>query len=248
LTFLEGNTGWITGASRGIGRATAIEAARQGAALILTARSLQGLEDTAVEIERAGGMRPKLVVCDVADQSSLKSAFKELHSHSKKLDFVVNNAGVLRDAMLGMIGSSQIDEVMRTNAFSVIHIMQFAARMMMTYKSGSIVNVASIIGRTGNEGQVLYSASKAAVIGATKSAARELAPHGIRVNAVAPGVIDTAMIAGIPVEKMDALKRSICMRRLGTADEVARTICVLASSYTSYVTGQVVGVDGGMWL
>ena len=248
MTFLEGNTGWITGASRGIGRATAIEAARQGAALILTARSLQGLEDTAVEIERAGGMRPKLVVCDVADQSSLKSAFKELHSHSKKLDFVVNNAGVLRDAMLGMIGSSQIDEVMRTNAFSVIHIMQFAARMMMTYKSGSIVNVASIIGRTGNEGQVLYSASKAAVIGATKSAARELAPHGIRVNAVAPGVIDTAMIAGIPVEKMDALKRSICMRRLGTADEVARTICVLASSYTSYVTGQVVGVDGGMWL
>jgi 3-oxoacyl-[acyl-carrier protein] reductase len=248
LKLLEGSTGWITGASRGIGRATAIEAARQGAALILTARSLEGLEGTAIESERAGGMRPKLVVCDVADQGSLKSAFKELHSHSKKLDFVVNNAGVLRDAMLGMIGSTQIDEVMRTNAFSVIHIMQFAARMMMTYKSGSIVNVASIIGRTGNEGQVLYSASKAAVIGATKSAARELAPHGIRVNAVAPGVIDTAMIAGIPDEKMDALKRSICMRRLGTADEVARTICVLASSYTSYVTGQVVGVDGGMWL
>jgi 3-oxoacyl-[acyl-carrier protein] reductase len=248
LTLLDGCAGWITGASRGIGRATAIEAARQGASLLLTARSVGSLEEVATDVERVGGTRPKLVVCDVADANSLKGAFREVHAHVKKLDFVVNNAGILRDAMLGMIGTPQIDEVMRTNTFSVIHIMQFAARMMMAHKAGSIVNVASIIGRTGNEGQVLYSASKAAVIGATKSAARELAPHGIRVNAVAPGVIETAMIAGIPAEKMDSLKRSISMGRLGTADEVARTICVLASSYTSYVTGQVVGVDGGMWL
>jgi 3-oxoacyl-[acyl-carrier protein] reductase len=248
LNLLEGRGGWITGASRGIGRATALEAARQGAALILSARSLDGLEETAREIERAGGPCPALVACDVADQNSLKSAFQEVHRRAKTLDFVVNNAGILRDAMLGMIGAAQIEEVMRTNTFSVISIMQFAARMMMPQKSGSIVNVASIIGRTGNEGQVLYSASKAAVIGATKSAARELAPHGIRVNAVAPGVIDTAMIAGIPSAKMQSLSRSIAMGRLGTADEVARAICMLASNYTSYVTGQVVGVDGGMWL
>jgi 3-oxoacyl-[acyl-carrier protein] reductase len=248
LNLLEASDGWITGASRGIGRATAVEAARQGASLILSARTLAGLEDTAREIERAGGIRPTLVVCDVADDASLKAAFKEVRQRVKKLDFVVNNAGVMRDAMLGMIGTAQVDEVMRTNTFSVISIMQFAARMMMPHKSGSIVNVASIIGRTGNEGQVLYGASKAAVIGATKSAARELAPHGIRVNAVAPGVVDTAMIANIPADRMQPVTRSIAMGRLGTAEEVARPICALASKYMSYVTGQVVGVDGGMWL
>src|SRR6185503_7179735 len=130
---------------------------------------------------------------------SLKLAFKEVHRHTKALDFVVNNAGILRDAVLGMITDAQIDEVMRTNVFSVIHIMQFATRLMMSRKSGSIVNIASIVGRTGTEGYVSYGASKAAVIGATMSAARELAPHGIRVNVVAPGAIDTDMIAAIPV-------------------------------------------------
>jgi len=246
--LLEGSVGWITGASRGIGRATALEAARQGANLILSARSVEGLKATSQEIESAGGLLPRLVVCDVADPDSLKLAFKEVQACWKRLDFLVNNAGILRDAILGMIGLAQIDEIMRTNTYSVIHIMQFAARMMMPRKSGSIVNVASIIGRTGNAGQVVYGASKAAVIGATKSAARELAPHGVRVNAVAPGVIHTSMIAGIPPEKLKELSSSIKMGRLGTADEVARVICLLASSYTSYVTGQVIGVDGGMWL
>jgi 3-oxoacyl-[acyl-carrier protein] reductase len=246
--LLAGNVGWITGASRGIGRATALEAARQGASLILSARSNEGLRETAQEIETAGGPSPKVVACDVSDLESLKSAFKEVQAHSKRLDFVVNNAGILRDAIIGMIGSAQIEEVMRTNIFSVIHIMQFAARLMMVRKSGSIVNVASIIGRTGNAGQVVYSASKAAVIGVTKSAARELGPHGIRVNAVAPGVIDTSMVSNIPAEKLKDLSNSIKMGRLGAADEVARVICMLASNYSSYVTGQVIGVDGGMWL
>jgi 3-oxoacyl-[acyl-carrier protein] reductase len=126
--------------------------------------------------------------------------------------------------------------------------MQYAARMMMPRRNGSIVNVASIIGRTGNEGQVVYGASKAAVIGATKSAARELAPHNVRVNAVAPGVIQTDMIANIPLPKMEELRHSIKMGRLGTAEEVARVILFLASDLSVYVTGQVIGVDGGMWL
>lgn len=225
-----------------------MEAARQGASLILSARTVEGLEETALEIEQISGARSRIIACDVGDQNSLKAAFKEVIGHTKKLDFLVNNAGILRDAILGMISGTQIEEVMRTNLFSVIHTMQFASRLMMTHKSGSIVNVASIIGRTGNEGQVVYGASKAAVLGATKSAARELAPHGIRVNAVAPGVIDTSMIANIPTPKMQDLMRSIKMGRLGKPEEVAKVICMLASSYTSYVTGQVVGVDGGMWL
>jgi 3-oxoacyl-[acyl-carrier protein] reductase len=248
LSLLEGCTGWITGASRGIGRATAIEAATQGASLILSARTRERLEEVAGEIERAGWAVPKLVLCDVADGDSLKRAFREVHGLTKRLDFVVNNAGILRDALLGMIGTAQIEEVMRTNIFSVIQIMQFGARVMTAQKSGSIVNVGSIIGRTGNEGQVVYGASKAAVIGATMSAARELAPHGIRVNAVAPGVIDTSMIAGIPAQKMQDLLGSIKMARVGKPEEVASVICLLASNYTSYVTGQVIGVDGGMWL
>jgi 3-oxoacyl-[acyl-carrier protein] reductase len=246
--LLDGCIGWVTGASRGIGRATAIEAARQGASLILTARSLEGLEETARAVAAVAEGRTTLLVCDVANPESLKSAFKELHRNHKKLDFVVNNAGVLRDAALGLIADAQIDEVMRTNVFSVIQIMQFAARLMVPRKSGSIVNISSIVGRTGSEGYVTYGASKAAVIGATKSAARELAPHGIRVNAVAPGAIDTPMLADFPAAKTQDLLRSIKMARLGTAEEVAKVICMLASNYTSYVTGQVLGVDGGMWL
>jgi 3-oxoacyl-[acyl-carrier protein] reductase len=248
LKLLEGNTGWITGASRGIGRATAIEAARQGATVILSARSEEDLKSVGDEIAQAGGPQPVVVVCDVADDASLKRAFKEVHGHARKLDFVVNNAGILRDAGLGMIGTAHIDEVMRLNVFSVIQIMQFASRLMIPRKSGSIVNVASIMGRTGREGLVVYSASKAAVIGATKSAALELAPHGVRVNAVAPGVIDTSLIAGLPPAKLEGFLSSIKMARLGKPEEVANVICMLASNYTTYVTGQVIGVDGGLWL
>jgi 3-oxoacyl-[acyl-carrier protein] reductase len=206
------------------------------------------LDETAKEITSAGNHPPKLIPCDVADDAALKGAFKEVHSFTKKLDFLVNNAGILRDAILGMIGTAQMQEVMQTNLFSVIQIMQFGVRMMKPQKSGSIVNVTSIIGRVGNEGQIVYSASKAGVIGATKSAARELAPDGIRVNAVAPGVIRTNMIEGIPEAKMRELRNSIKMKRLGEPEEVAKVICMLASDYTSYVTGQVIGVDGGMWL
>src|SRR5215472_214986 len=246
--LLERRVGWITGASRGIGKAAALEAARQGAELLLLARSEEGLRQTAAEIESTGGAPTRLIVCDVSNDVALKAAFKEVQQHTKKLDFLVNNAGILRDALIGMIGSAQISEVLQTNLVSIIQIMQFAARLMMNQKSGSIVNIASIIGRSGNEGQVVYGASKAGVIGATKSAARELAPHGIRVNAVAPGVIATNMIANIPEQKMHSLLQSIKMGRPGKPEEVAKVICMLASDYTSYVTGQVVGVDGGMWL
>jgi 3-oxoacyl-[acyl-carrier protein] reductase len=248
LKLLQDRVGWITGASRGIGKATALEAGRLGARLILLARSRGGLEETAVEIQKEGGVRPQIIVCDVADEASLKAAFREVHEYTKQLDFLVNNAGILRDAVIGMISSKQISEVLQTNLISLIQIMQFTARMMMGARSGSIVNVASIIGRSGNEGQVVYGASKAGVIGATKSAARELAPHGIRVNAVAPGVIATSMIANIPETRKSELLNCIKMNRLGQPEEVAKVICMLASDYSSYVTGQTLGVDGGMWL
>jgi 3-oxoacyl-[acyl-carrier protein] reductase len=248
LKLLQDRVGWITGASRGIGKATALEAARQGARLILLARSREGLEKTACEIQKQGAPPPKVLQCDVSDESSLKAAFREVHGHTRRLDFLVNNAGILRDAVIGMISSQQIAEVFQTNLISMIQIMQFAARIMTGEKYGSIVNVASIVGWSGNEGQVVYGASKAGVIGATKSAARELAPQGIRVNAVAPGVISTNMIEKIPEAKKSELLHAIKMNRFGQPEEVAKVICVLASDYSSYVTGQILGVDGGMWL
>jgi 3-oxoacyl-[acyl-carrier protein] reductase len=167
---------------------------------------------------------------------------------TKKIDGLVNNAGVLRDALIGMISEEQINEMMRVNLYAPIQILQYVARLMMQTGKGSIVNVASIIGRTGNEGQTAYAASKAGLIGATKSAARELGRHSIRVNAVAPGVIQTDMISKIPEAKMDELKSSIKMGRLGQPIDVANTVAFLLSDMAAYITGQVIGVDGGMWL
>jgi len=240
---------WITGASRGIGRATAVEAAKNGAAtVVLSARSQQALVETAKEVCAISSESAQIVPMDVSDPQSIKAAFNEVHKSCKRLDVLVNNAGVLKQALIGMISGAQIDEVMRTNVYSVVLLIQYAAREMLRQRSGAIVNVTSILGRTGNEGSLVYVASKAAVIGATKSAARELAAHGIRVNAVAPGVIKTDMIASIPAEKMQALRSSIKLGRLGEPEEVARVIVFLASDLASYVTGQIVGVDGGMWI
>jgi 3-oxoacyl-[acyl-carrier protein] reductase len=239
---------WVTGASRGIGRETAVRCAREGAAVVLSARSELALNETAESIRSAHGQEPLVLPMDVADPASIKAAFQRLHGSVKRLDGLVNNAGILRDAVIGMIGAAQMEEVMRTNAYGPIHLLQYAARFMTREKSGAIVNVASIVGRTGNEGQVVYAASKAALIGATKAAARELARLNVRVNAVAPGVIETDMISRIPPAKLDALKADIKMGRLGTAADVADVIVFLLSDRSRYVTGQLIGVDGGMWL
>jgi 3-oxoacyl-[acyl-carrier protein] reductase len=246
--LLAGKTVWITGASRGIGRATATACAKHGAKIVLSARSQDGLAETAEAIETLTGSAPHIIPMDVSDSASVKSAFQRFHKEVKRLDVLVNNAGILRDAIIGMITDGQIEEVMRTNLYGAIQLIQYSARLMTPRKSGSIVNVASIIGRTGNEGQIVYGASKAALIGATKSAAKELAPYNVRVNAVAPGVIQTSMISSIPQAKLEDLKTSIKMGRLGTAEDVAQVIVFLASEMAGYVTGQVVGVDGGMWL
>lgn len=248
MTLLADKVVWVTGASRGIGRETASLFSRHGADVILSARSEQGLTDVAEAIYTSSGRTPAVIPMDVCDSSSIKSAFQRVRKEMRRLDVLVNNAGILRDSLLGMITRPQIEDVMTTNLYGAIELMQYAARIMSQSKSGSIVNVASIIGRTGNEGQVVYAASKAGLIGATKSAARELAKHNVRVNAVAPGVIQTDMISRIPPAKLESLKNSIQMSRLGTPEDVAGAILFLASDLSRYVTGQVLGVDGGMWL
>ncbi len=244
--MLENRVALITGASRGIGQATALQFAAHGAQTVLVARQADHLQQTCDAIQAINGMPPIILDYDVTDLTAVGKAFSDLFKRTKRLDILVNNAGILNDALLGMVSTVQIKETFAINVDAVIYHMQYAGRLMSRNKSGSIINVSSIIGRVGNAGQTVYAASKAAVIGATYSAAKELAPNNIRVNAIAPGFIATDMTGHLPQEKYDERFAGIKMGRVGTAEDVANVALFLASDLSSYVTGQVIGVDGGM--
>ncbi|HHY74155.1 MAG TPA: SDR family oxidoreductase [Bacillus bacterium] len=246
MGLLDGKVAFITGASKGIGRATALVFAKEGAQLAINGRDEQGLVELADSIEKDFGRVVLVLTYDIANQAEMKQAFQSIYKQFGQLDVFVNNAGMLYDSLLGMIQSAKLDELINVNLNAAIYHMQYAARLMTRKKQGSIINVSSIFGRFGEAGQVAYSASKAALLGATMSAAKELAPLNIRVNAVAPGFIETGMTKGIPVEKYEERLAQIKMKRIGSPDEVANTILFLASDLSSYVTGQVIGVDGGM--
>ncbi|KGA82432.1 SDR family NAD(P)-dependent oxidoreductase [Lysinibacillus fusiformis] len=237
---------FITGASRGIGYATALEAAKQNWTLILNGRDEDRLTKIKGELESLYNTQVHILSYDVSDIGAIKKAFMWIKKNVGQLDVIVNNAGILDDALLGMINEKQMSQTLAVNTEAVIYHMQFASRLMMKQKSGSIVNVSSIIGRFGNAGQTVYSASKAAIIGATYSAAKELAPYNIRVNTVAPGFIETDLSKQISQEKYDERLSMIKMGRIGSAKEVANVILFFASDCSTYVTGQVIGVDGGM--
>lgn len=244
--LLQGKRVVITGAGRGIGLAIARQFAAQGAELWLNGRD----EETITRMVEALGVEfgvPCIPLCfDVADPQAVKQAFQQLFGQTRQLDVLVNNAGVLDDALLGMVQQQQIERTFATNSYSTLYCSQYAARLMQRSGGGSIINMASIIGRVGNAGQAVYAGSKAAVIGITQSLAKELAASQIRVNAIAPGFIDTDMARSLPPAKFDERVASIAMGRIGTPDEVASVALFLASDLSRYVTGQVIGVDGGM--
>ncbi|AXB03706.1 SDR family NAD(P)-dependent oxidoreductase [Aeromonas caviae] len=244
--LLQGKRVVITGAGRGIGLAIARQFAAQGAELWLNGRD----EEAITRMVEALGVEfgvPCIPLCfDVADPQAVKQAFQQLFGQTRQLDVLVNNAGVLDDALLGMVQQQQIERTFATNSYSTLYCSQYAARLMQRSGGGSIINMASIIGRVGNAGQAVYAGSKAAVIGITQSLAKELAASQIRVNAIAPGFIDTDMARSLPPAKFDERVASIAMGRIGTPDEVASVALFLASDLSRYVTGQVIGVDGGM--
>lgn len=244
---LEGRVVFVTGSTRGIGWATAQVLSQAGATVVVHGRSGNDrARDLAAQLTSAHGSPAMGVSFDVTDVAALKNAYKAIFKEHRRLDALVNNAGVLQDGLLGMIPEQAIEQTLQINTVAVIHNIQEASRLIARSGGGSIVNVSSIIGTNGNEGQVVYAASKAAVIGITKSAAKELAGKGIRVNAVAPGFIDTDMVRQLPPAKFDERMRSIRMGRIGQPSDVANTILFLVSDLSTYVTGQVIGVDGGM--
>lgn len=242
----RGKVALVTGASRGIGKSVALTLASLGATVALVSRNAELLEHVAKEIIENGYPTPDIFSYSVDDLEETKKTFGYLNKKYKRLDVLVNNAGILEEKLLGMITNEHIDATYAVNVKSSIFHMQLASRLMARNRCGSIVNVSSIIGTRGRSGLLAYSASKAAIIGATLSAAKELAHVNIRVNAVAPGFIDTDMTKKLSNEMYVERLSGIKMNRAGTAQEVANVIAFLASDLSSYVTGQVIGVDGGM--
>jgi len=236
----------VTGASRGIGRQTALLCAKNKANVIINYnKSKKDAQSLLSEIKKLG-VKATTIKADVSNPDEVKAMFKKIKDEFGNLDVLVNNAGIIHDNLLLMTRESDYDSIMDINVKGCFLCMQHATKMMMRKKSGKIINVSSIVGRYGNSGQVVYAASKAAIIGMTLSSAKELAQFGITVNAVAPGLIDTDMITSLKPEFKKQLMDGIALNKLGKPMDVAKVILFLCSDLSDYVSGQVIGVDGCM--
>ena len=242
--MLKKKVALITGCNRGIGLSIIREYAKNNAIIYAASRTEGSLDDIISELQEKYQANIIPVYFDLTDSDGIKKTFLKINKEHKKLDVLVNNAGVMKDALIGMVTEENMLHTFQVNVFSVINTIQFAAKLMKRNKSGSIINLASIVGSNGNPGQIVYSASKGAIISLTKTAAKELAVDNIRVNAIAPGMIDTDMLRSIGDSRVDNMISKIGFNRLGEPREVADTAVFLASDASKYISGQVIGVDG----
>ncbi|HET7103577.1 MAG TPA: 3-oxoacyl-[acyl-carrier-protein] reductase [Terracidiphilus sp.] len=237
----------VTGASQGIGRACALELARSGATVALAARNQSRLAEVAAEIAAAGG-RAEAFGMDVASEESIKAGARAVLDKFGKVEILVNNAGITRDGLAMAMKRADWDEVLATNLTGAFLLTQAVLRPMLKNRWGRIINISSVVGQTGQAGQVNYAASKAGLIGMTRSLAREVASRGITVNAVAPGYIETAMTAVLDDKLRESMMASIPLGRPGADTDIAHAVAFLATDAAAYITGHVLDVNGGMFM
>lgn len=244
--MLKGKTAIITGAGRGIGRAIALQFAQYGARVVLNYRNSISQVEELLQIIRNAGGEAIAIRADISIEAEAKQLVMEAIEEYKTLDILVNNAGINKDNLLIRMSEEEFDKVIDINLKGTFFCMKHAAQVMLKQRFGKIINISSVVGIAGNMGQTNYAASKAGVIGMTKTAARELSSRGITVNAVAPGFIETDMTESLPDKIKEASIAAIPLGRFGNANEVAAAVSFLASEAANYITGQVLQVDGGM--
>jgi 3-oxoacyl-[acyl-carrier protein] reductase len=244
---LTGKVALVTGAAQGIGKAVALLLARNGADLVVSDINLEKAQETAKEIQ-AVGREALAVKVDVANLEDVERMVQAILEQFHQIDILVNNAGITRDKLILRMNEEDWDVVLDVNLKGTFNCTKVVIRHMSKQKSGKIVNIASVVGEMGNAGQANYSASKAGVIGFTKTIAREFAQRGINVNAIAPGYIETPMTDGLPEKVKEELKRMIPLERLGRPEDVAEAVLFLVSGASHYITGQVLNVNGGIYM
>lgn len=244
---LEGHVALITGASRGIGQSIAITLAKAGAYVIGTATSENGVQSIAKMLADEG-LKGSAYVLNVTEQSSIKAFEESLKTEGHNPDILVNNAGITRDNLLMRMKDDEWEDVIDTNLNAAYRLTKMCLRGMMKARQGRIINITSVVAMSGNSGQTNYAASKAGIIGFTRSLAREVGSRGITVNAVAPGFIETEMTDALPDEQRERLLNQIALNRLGKVNEIAAVVSFLASNEAAYITGETINVNGGMYM
>lgn len=244
--MLKGKNAIITGASRGIGREIALTLAENGANIVINYRNYNNEIEALVKDIEAKGVKIVTVKCDVSNFEEVENLISEAKEKLGSIDILVNNAGITKDGLLMRMRQEDFESVLDVNLKGVFNTTKLITPIMMKQRAGKIINISSVVGLVGNAGQCNYAASKAGVIGFSKSIARELAPRGVNINVVAPGYIDTDMTNGLSDKVKESILQTIPMKKMGSTKDVANLVLFLSSGLSDYITGQVINVDGGM--
>lgn len=244
--MLKGKNAIITGASRGIGREIALTLAENGANIVINYRNYNNEIEALVKDIEAKGVKIVTVKCDVSNFEDVENLISEAKEKLGSIDILVNNAGITKDGLLMRMKQEDFESVLDVNLKGVFNTTKLITPIMMKQRAGKIINISSVVGLVGNAGQCNYAASKAGVIGFSKSIARELAPRGVNINVVAPGYIDTDMTNGLSDKVKESILQTIPMKKMGSTKDVANLVLFLSSGLSDYITGQVINVDGGM--